>query len=161
MKHDSFFFLFFLPSKTLSSVVRFFDSSKIYIKQARRQRRIDGHVPLIHRSNQLFVCISRERGGRTRLAFTIASSMNGVVEEFPSKTVEKASPFRDRTKSSHNCREQCETILPPLFANFSSSSRAKNIVRTMKIYQAFTSLAPSSPESLIGRTRDNWWQVSQ
>lgn len=25
----------------------------------------------------------------------------------------------------------------------------------MKIYQAFTSLAPSSPESLIGRTRDN------
>lgn len=87
--------------------------------------------------------------------------MNGVVEEFPSKTVEKASPFRDRTKSSHNCREQCETILPPLFANFSSSSRAKNIVRTMKIYQAFTSLAPSSPESLIGRTRDNWWQVSQ
>lgn len=87
--------------------------------------------------------------------------MNGVAEEFPSKTVEKPSPFRDRTKSSHNCREQCETILPPLFANFSSSSRAKNIVRTMKIYQAFTSLAPSSPESLVGRTRDNWWQVSQ
>lgn len=77
--------------------------------------------PVIHRWRISIrsICVSRERRGN-ELAFTIASSMNGVVDQFPSKTLEKPFPLPrpNQPKSSHNCREQCETTILPLVHPF-------------------------------------------